>query len=195
MPVVEPVVTEIMDEDEIGASSVAKAGEEVVAVTGTLSNEVTTTTTSLEPEPSTSSTADKVSAIDEEEHLTYEAIGNESDIQILVPQISVLDLDEIEDKPYEPVSTTMDDISQAPIKIKEEPKDDGYEDEDDGFEEVGIFEEPALIDDDSGKFFFVLLFFDCFILIYLQFSSIQVKSTSINNNHHRHPHHNPFNNQ
>lgn len=88
----------------------------------------------------------------EEEQLNYESIGNESDIQILVPQISILDLDEFEEKPIdENAAAAIDESSQASIKIKEEPKDDGYDDEDDGFEEVGTIEEPAIIDDDSGK--------------------------------------------
>lgn len=84
----------------------------------------------------TSSTNDDVNA-------TYESIGNESDLQILVPQISVVDVEDFEEKP-------IDSTTQLPVKIKEEPKDDGY-DEDDGFEDIGTFEEATIIEDNSGK--------------------------------------------
>lgn len=73
---------------------------------------------------------------------TYESIGNESDLQILVPQISVVDVEDFEDRPIE---ATPDSV-----KIKEEPKNDGY-DEDDAFEDIGTFEEATIIEDNSGK--------------------------------------------
>lgn len=79
----------------------------------------------------------------------YEPVGNESDIQILVPQISVLDLDEFEEKPID--TTAVEAKITSPVKIKQEPKDD---DEDDGFEDVGTFEVAAVIDDDSSKSLF-----------------------------------------
>lgn len=75
-------------------------------------------------------------------------IHNESDVQILEPHISVLNLDDYVEKELpEP------DESAAPIKIKEEPKYEGYADEEDAFEDVGTFEgEPIdLLDDGSGK--------------------------------------------
>lgn len=81
----------------------------------------------------------------------YESIGNESDLQILVPQISVVDVEDFEDKPI--------DSSQNSVVIKEEPKDDGY-DEDDGFEDIGTFEEATIIEDNSGKSLIHLI---CFI--------------------------------
>lgn len=80
---------------------------------------------------------------------TYESIGNESDLQILVPQISVVDVEAFEDKPI--------DATPAPVVIKEEPKDDGY-DEDDGFEDIGTFEEATIIEDNSGEFCFSRLY-------------------------------------
>lgn len=80
---------------------------------------------------------------------------NESDVQILEPKISVMDLDEIEDDDNDNSTKSStkenvtDETSQSNlVKIKEEPRDDGYN-EDDAFEDVGTFE---IIED--GKFFF-----------------------------------------
>lgn len=86
---------------------------------------------------------------------TYEPIGNESDIQILVPQISVLDLDDFEEKPDSGVMDDESSRASQSVKIKEEPKDDGYDyEEDDGFEEVGTFESDVIIDSPIiGKYF------------------------------------------
>ena len=74
-------------------------------------------------------------------------------MQILEPQISILNLDEYEENNIS--SNTLDNTELlAPVKIKEEPKYEGYEDdEDDGFEEVGTFEaDPAeILEDTSGK--------------------------------------------
>lgn len=91
------------------------------------------------------STSGVVTSSTSDVNATYESIGNESDLQILVPQISVVDVEnfEFEEKPI--------DESENPVKIKEEPKDDGY-DEDDGFEDIGTFEEATIIEDNSGKF-------------------------------------------
>lgn len=78
---------------------------------------------------------------------------NESDVQILEPQISILNLDEYEETN---VSSPAADNSEllAPVKIKQEPKYEGYEDdEDDGFEEVGTFEaDPVdILEEASGE--------------------------------------------
>lgn len=82
------------------------------------------------------------------------SLNNESDVQILEPQISVMDLDEFDDPP-EVDAATADEASAFPVKIKEEPKYEGYED-DDGFEDVGTYEcEPigAMTNEEtSGKF-------------------------------------------
>lgn len=68
--------------------------------------------------------------------------NNESDVQILEPQISILNLDEYEETNGS--SNTLDESQLAVVKIKQEPKYEGYEDdEDDGFEEVGTFEADA----------------------------------------------------
>lgn len=78
--------------------------------------------------------------------------NNESDVQILEPQISILNLDEYEETNTS--SNTLDQSDLLPIvKIKQEPKYEGYEDdEDDGFEEVGTFEgDPAeILEEASG---------------------------------------------
>lgn len=75
--------------------------------------------------------------------------NNESDVQILEPQISIMDLDH-----YDEANSTSAklDASQV-VKIKQEPKYEGYEDFDDGFEDVGTFEaDPVeLLDEASGK--------------------------------------------
>lgn len=70
-------------------------------------------------------------------------------MQILEPHISVLNLDEYEEKELPEPDPLM-----APLKIKEEPKYEGYADEEeDTFEDVGTIEaEPIdLLDDGSGK--------------------------------------------
>lgn len=84
----------------------------------------------------------------------YTSIANESDIQILEPAISFMDLDQIEDEPEN--LRTVEESSQIslPVKIKKEPRYDGYEeDEEDAFEVVGTFEDSAinLMDETSGK--------------------------------------------
>lgn len=84
--------------------------------------------------------------------------NNESDVQILEPQISILDLDE-----YEETNVSSNTLNSAELlaitKIKQEPKYEGYEDdEDDGFEEVGTFEaDPAeILEETSGTVRFYL---------------------------------------
>lgn len=73
-------------------------------------------------------------------------------MQILEPQISILNLDEYEETDVS--SNKLDNSELMPVvKIKEEPKYEGYEDdEDDGFEDVGTFEAiPAeILEDASG---------------------------------------------
>lgn len=70
----------------------------------------------------------------------------DDDVQIQEPHIEITDLDLIDDiPPNSPSSAPNDESSQMSqnslfiVKIKEEPKDDGYEDED-AFEEVGTVE-------------------------------------------------------
>lgn len=70
----------------------------------------------------------------------------DDDVQIQEPHIEITDLDLIDDIPANsPSSAPNDESSQMSqnslfiVKIKEEPKDDGYEDED-AFEEVGTVE-------------------------------------------------------
>lgn len=82
-----------------------------------------------------------ISSMVSDELLTYEPIGDELDIQILVPQVDTLNLDEYEEKVLPDGDATAE---LFPVKIKTEPIDKGYkdveEDEDyeDVFEEVGI---------------------------------------------------------
>lgn len=78
---------------------------------------------------------------------------NETDLQILEPQIPVMDLDEYdESKRKSPVPF---------VKIKDEPKYEGYED--DGFEDVGTFEaHPVELLDDDGSGKSIVLFFFSF---------------------------------
>lgn len=75
-------------------------------------------------------------------------------MQILEPQISILNLDEYEETDL--LSKTLDDSEALPaVKIKQEPKYEGYEDdEDDGFEEVGTFEaDPTeILKEASGEY-------------------------------------------
>lgn len=60
-------------------------------------------------------------------------------MQILEPQISILNLDEYEETNTS--SNAQDESLLSMVKIKQEPKYEGYEDdEDDGFEDVGTFE-------------------------------------------------------
>ncbi|KAJ6647215.1 Pre-mRNA cleavage complex 2 protein Pcf11 [Pseudolycoriella hygida] len=124
LPQEEPIITEIPDDDDTPVP------------TSTVDEKVDSTSQEIS---SSSSSIANTSTI-ENENATYEPIGNESDLQILVPQISVVDVEEFEEKPI--------DSSQNSIKIKEEPKDDGYDD-DDGFEDIGTFEEATIIEDNS----------------------------------------------
>lgn len=122
LPQEEPVITEIPDDDDAPTSTVSSSA--IAEQIDSTSNDGAII----------SSTSDV--------NATYETIGNESDLQILVPQISVVDVEDFEDRPI--------DSTQSSVKIKEEPKDDGY-DEDDGFEDIGTFEEATIIEDNSGK--------------------------------------------
>lgn len=81
-------------------------------------------------------------------------------MQILEPQISILNLDEYEETDVSSNKLDNSDLLAA-IKIKQEPKYEGYEDdEDDGFEEVGTFEaDPAeILEEASGRKFFCLFY-------------------------------------
>lgn len=71
-------------------------------------------------------------------------------MQILEPQISILNLDEYEEKHVS--SNAQNEHLLAAVKIKQEPKYEGYEDdEDDGFEDVGTFEaDPTEIFEDAS---------------------------------------------
>lgn len=130
LPQEEPVIIEIPDDDDAPMPTPT-----VVEQDDSTSEDIGSTSTSAAINSSTI----------QDENATYESIGNESDLQILVPQISIIDVEAFEEKPI--------DLLEDPVKIKEEPKDDGY-DEDDGFEDVGTFEEAALIEDNSGKCLF-----------------------------------------
>lgn len=128
VPQEEPVITEIPDDDEE-----APAGDQMSR--------------------SAAASADEEKGNQEDRD---GSLNNESDVQILEPQISVMDLDEFEDPPeVETASDNADKPSAFPVKIKEEPKYEGYED-DDGFEDVGTYEcEPigAITNEEtSGKF-------------------------------------------
>lgn len=135
VPAEEPVITEIPDDDDDDRHHLQTSSNETLASDAFLKeNETTDKPPNDEQEVDTS-------------------LNNESDVQILEPQISVMDLDDIEDLPEDNVtSTTQPPIS---VKIKEEPKYEGYEDEDDDFEDVGTFEtEPIGVimnDETSGK--------------------------------------------
>lgn len=130
LPQEEPVITEIPDDDDAPTSTISSSIVVEQHVDSTSQDGASTSGGAI------SSTSDV--------NATYEPIGNESDLQILVPQISVVDVEDFEEKPI--------DSTQNVIKIKEEPKNDGY-DEDDAFEEIGdMFEEATIIEDNSGKF-------------------------------------------
>lgn len=68
------------------------------------------------------------------------------------PHISVLNLDDYVEKD---LTSNQDELLIAAVKIKQEPKYEGYDDdEDDGFEDVGTFEgDPVgiILDEGSGK--------------------------------------------
>lgn len=74
---------------------------------------------------------------------------DESDVEIQEPNITVMDLDDMDEKEMEPIKFEL-----LPIKIKEEPKYEGYEDDDDGFEDVGISYDSTITDYAKGKFNF-----------------------------------------
>lgn len=149
MPTQEPVVEEIPDEEDSANKS---------AIEERLDENVENTIAKT-PEPDANGLQDIAAASTPivstlpPPIMNYEAIGNESDLQILVPQISVLDLDDFEDKPADE-NGNSNESPMLPIKIKEEPRKgyhDEEEEEDDGFEEVGTIEGAAIIDEDSGE--------------------------------------------
>lgn len=133
LPQEEPVITEIPDDDDAPTSTVVSSDVAVEQIDSTFHDGA-----------STSGAVTSSTTGDEQVNATYESIGNESDLQILVPQISVVDVEEFEDKPIDP--------AQNSVKIKEEPKDDGYDEDDDGFEDIGTFEEATIIEDNSGEY-------------------------------------------
>lgn len=101
-------------------------------------------------------------------YFTDDGNHNESDVQILEPHISIMNLDEYDES--KALSATLDE-SNIPVKIKEEPKYEGYNDpdEDDGFEDVGTFEaDPIdLMDEQSRKFFLSFFFAQLLCLLSL----------------------------
>ncbi|XP_059622586.1 uncharacterized protein LOC132265822 [Phlebotomus argentipes] len=78
----------------------------------------------------------------------------ESDVEIQEPHIPIQDLDEIEDEVPNEVAEADDEAKPAEplvVKIKEEPKDDGYN-EDDAFMDVGTSFDPneeMIIDEET----------------------------------------------
>lgn len=140
IPQEEPVITEIPDDDDDGGKH-----KEATEVT-------TDATETTEAEPSTSSDKNQEEAKTDEE--MDSSINNESDVQILEPQISVMDLDDFEDLPEDSVGDA-NQTNPVQVKIKEEPKYEGYadENEDDAFEDVGTFEGVAvgLLDEGTSK--------------------------------------------
>lgn len=145
IPQEEPVITEIPDDDdEEGKNQGTEEGEKSTA----------------EAEPSSSDATEEEKAKTDEE--IDNSINNESDVQILEPQISVMDLDDIEDLPEDTEKSTNEGEAVNPlqVKIKKEPSYDGYadENEDDAFEDVGTFEGEAiaLLDEGTSKFFYYI---------------------------------------
>lgn len=151
LPTEEPVITEIHDED----ADRPECSTPTATAASNAETSLGDATAFSTPGPASQLPAPV---------MNYESIGNESDLQILVPQISVLDLDEIEERTAEERAAVDEAAAlQMPVKIKEEPRNKGYrdelddaEEEDDGFEEVGTIESAA-IDDDSGEYLFTCI--------------------------------------
>ena len=119
-----PVITEILDdEDETGIENNSEKEDEP-------SQEMT-------PQENATCTDDN-----ENENKCKDVSCEESDVEIQEPHIPITDLDDIEDKPYnENDENSQMSHSSFMVKIKEEPKDDGYDlEEDDAFEDVGTIE-------------------------------------------------------
>lgn len=89
-----------------------------------------------------------------ETNATYEPIENESDLQILVPRIPVVYVEDFKEKPID-TATDVEKSLKSSVKIRDEPKADGYED--DGFEDIGTFEDATIIEDNRGKEVFSLM--------------------------------------
>jgi pre-mRNA cleavage complex 2 protein Pcf11 len=129
LPTEEPVVTEILDDEEEPAVE-EKTGDEVA-----------------EPEKSVDEVAEAEDKPTEEAEVQPDT---DPDVMIKEPIIETHDVDE-----YVPKSLSNSDLDSSTyqpgaIKIKEEPKDDGYED--DGFEDVGTFEASFVMEHkDSGE--------------------------------------------
>lgn len=143
LPTEEPTVTEIQDEDAVAHTAPTTPPPSSSDDAKLLGDAAASSTPAVGKLPV--------------QIMNYEPVGNESDLQILVPQISVLDLDEFEERSVEERAAAAEVAAQQlQVKIKEEPRNQGYrdeleaEEEDDGFEEVGTIESAA-IDDDSGE--------------------------------------------
>lgn len=147
VPQDEPVITEIPDDDDEEGKN-QRIEEASISTTG------------VDPTSSAAKEDEKAKSDEDVDN----SFNNESDVQILEPQISVCDLDEIEDLPEDETAATgeADTVNQLQVKIKEEPKYDGYadENEDDAFEDVGTFEGEAIgiIDDGNGRFQLISVF-------------------------------------
>lgn len=134
LPQEEPVITEIPDDDDHEPHNKLETSEnnEAAEVPSSSSANVISQDTGISADQNSEEIADE----DGEDNDANP--NNESDVQILEPQISIMNLDEYEETNV--TSTTLDD-SVPVVKIKQEPKYEGYEDdEDDGFEDVGTFE-------------------------------------------------------
>lgn len=155
LPAEEPSVTEITDEDGPPANS---SNGNVAAAAGDADDDGDDTGGSPTPQSlgelaNSSTPVVRMPA----PVMNYEPIGNESDLQILVAQHSMVDLDEFVERTAAERAAFDAAALQLQVKIKEEPRNKGYrdeladdEDDDDGFEEVGTIESAA-IDDESGK--------------------------------------------
>lgn len=151
VPQEEPVITEIPDDDD-NEPNQSKQIEDLPRTDVTeipSSSSAATKTISVDAGYSTQPVDQNMDDSVNENDGGYANKNNESDVQILEPQISIMNLDEYEETNV--TSTTLDD--SVVVKIKEEPKYEGYEDdEDDGFEDVGTFEaEPVSILDEEAS--------------------------------------------
>ncbi|XP_055310467.1 uncharacterized protein LOC129573660 isoform X3 [Sitodiplosis mosellana] len=136
LPQEEPVITEIPDDDdhEPKQTHATNNGTNSQAETGITTSKFSSQNTGTFTQPDSQKKDETNIGEDNDEAGNH----NESDVQILEPQISILNLDEYEETNVS--SNTLDESLVQVVKIKEEPKYEGYEDdEDDGFEEVGTF--------------------------------------------------------
>lgn len=148
VPTEEPIITEIPDDDEDHVNN----------------RKMSIESSNKDADTATTSSANHDKSIDNGKP-EDSSFNNESDVQILEPQISVMDLDEFDDPPEN--GDTIKGEQVFPVKIKEEPKYEGYEDEDDGFEDVGTYEiEPIVTnvnDEASCKLLISFSFFQYLI--------------------------------